>query len=122
MLTLAPLPLQVRDEKGRRRLHGAFTGGFSAGYFNTVGSAEGWTPAAFVSSRGARAAAAKQARPEDFMDDEDLAERKESRMLVDETEEADLGAGFGGTAAAGLDDNEWVPLLLRLHFPGDQRC
>lgn len=22
----------VRDEKGRRRLHGAFTGGFSAGY------------------------------------------------------------------------------------------
>ena len=32
---------QVRDEKGRRRLHGAFTGGFSAGYFNTVGSKEG---------------------------------------------------------------------------------
>jgi len=31
----------VRDEKGRRRLHGAFTGGFSAGYFNTVGSKEG---------------------------------------------------------------------------------
>lgn len=32
---------QVRDEKGRRRLHGAFTGGFSAGYFNSVGSKEG---------------------------------------------------------------------------------
>ncbi|KAG8752865.1 hypothetical protein FRC14_006646 [Serendipita sp. 396] len=32
---------EVRDEKGRRRLHGAFTGGFSAGYFNTVGSKEG---------------------------------------------------------------------------------
>ena len=27
--------------KGRRRFHGAFTGGFSAGYFNTVGSEEG---------------------------------------------------------------------------------
>lgn len=27
----------VRDENGRRRLHGAFTGGFSAGYWNTVG-------------------------------------------------------------------------------------
>ena len=26
----------VTDERGRRRLHGAFTGGFSAGYFNTV--------------------------------------------------------------------------------------
>jgi Protein of unknown function (DUF1604) len=35
------VPIQVRDEQGRRRLHGAFTGGFSAGYFNTVGSKEG---------------------------------------------------------------------------------
>ena len=26
------------DEQGRKRFHGAFTGGFSAGYFNTVGS------------------------------------------------------------------------------------
>lgn len=31
----------VTDEKGRRRFHGAFTGGFSAGYFNTVGTKEG---------------------------------------------------------------------------------
>ena len=31
----------VLDEQGRRRFHGAFTGGFSAGYFNTVGSKEG---------------------------------------------------------------------------------
>lgn len=30
------------DENGRRRFHGAFTGGFSAGYYNTVGSKEGW--------------------------------------------------------------------------------
>ena len=29
------------NEKGQRRFHGAFTGGFSAGYHNTVGSAEG---------------------------------------------------------------------------------
>ncbi|OWK16238.1 GPATCH1 [Cervus elaphus hippelaphus] len=39
-----PIPLQdqtVRDEKGRyKRFHGAFSGGFSAGYFNTVGSKE----------------------------------------------------------------------------------
>jgi hypothetical protein len=32
---------EARDEKGRRRFHGAFTGGFSAGYYNTVGSKEG---------------------------------------------------------------------------------
>ena len=31
----------VRDAQGRLRFHGAFTGGFSAGYFNTVGSKEG---------------------------------------------------------------------------------
>ena len=73
-------------------MHGAFTGGFSAGYFNTVGSEEGWTPSTFVSSRssggasGGGAAPSRQAttapptthkreqRPEDFMDDEDLAE------------------------------------------------
>jgi hypothetical protein len=31
----------VKDENGRRRFHGAFTGGFSAGYWNTVGSKDG---------------------------------------------------------------------------------
>ncbi|TCD61711.1 hypothetical protein EIP91_008020 [Steccherinum ochraceum] len=82
---------EVRDEKGRRRLHGAFTGGFSAGYFNTVGSKEGWAPATFVSSRSDRAKQ-KAVRPEDFMDEEDLAELAESRKLVDETDEMDLGS------------------------------
>ncbi|KAI8542092.1 hypothetical protein RHMOL_Rhmol08G0112100 [Rhododendron molle] len=32
--------LLVTDEEGRRRFHGAFTGGYSAGYYNTVGSKE----------------------------------------------------------------------------------
>ncbi|KAH9391183.1 G patch domain-containing protein 1 [Tyrophagus putrescentiae] len=65
----------VRDERGRRRFHGAFTGGFSAGYWNTVGSAEGFTPQIFSSSRvnkADRQKGAKGARPEDFMDDEDF--------------------------------------------------
>ncbi|KAI0825617.1 hypothetical protein BC629DRAFT_1578337 [Irpex lacteus] len=87
---------EVRDEKGRRRLHGAFTGGFSAGYFNTVGSKEGWAPSTFVSSRSSRNKA-KTARPEDFMDEEDLAELRESRQLVDENDEMDFVRG--GTAA-----------------------
>ena len=43
------------DEQGRRRFHGAFTGGFSAGYYNTVGSKEGWAPSTFRSSRDSRA-------------------------------------------------------------------
>ncbi|KAG8437390.1 hypothetical protein GDO86_008185 [Hymenochirus boettgeri] len=72
-----PIPLQeqtVKDEKGRyKRFHGAFTGGFSAGYFNTVGSKEGWAPSTFVSSRQGRTEKVAS-RPEDFMDDEDLSE------------------------------------------------
>jgi G patch domain-containing protein 1 len=42
--TLRTLPVwkqEVTDEQGRKRFHGAFTGGYSAGYFNTVGSAVG---------------------------------------------------------------------------------
>ncbi|KAF8316649.1 hypothetical protein DL93DRAFT_2056211 [Clavulina sp. PMI_390] len=85
----------VRDEQGRRRLHGAFTGGFSAGYFNTVGSKEGWTPSTFKSSRDSRAAS-KAARPEDFMDDEDLEELRNSKKIVDQTEEMDLLGGTQG--------------------------
>ncbi|XP_069495281.1 G patch domain-containing protein 1 isoform X2 [Ambystoma mexicanum] len=74
-----PIPIQeqtVKDEKGRyKRFHGAFTGGFSAGYYNTAGSKEGWTPSAFVSSRQGKAERPSvHKRPEDFMDDEDLGE------------------------------------------------
>ena len=39
------------DANGKRRFHGAFTGGFSAGFWNTVGSLEGWKPQTFKSSR-----------------------------------------------------------------------
>lgn len=61
------------DSNGRRRFHGAFTGGFSAGYWNTVGSKDGWTPQSFKSSRSEKAALAAQ-KPDDFMDDEDVGE------------------------------------------------
>ncbi|XP_015191144.1 PREDICTED: G patch domain-containing protein 1 homolog [Polistes dominula] len=60
------------DAQGRRRFHGAFTGGFSAGYFNTVGTRDGWKPQQFKSSRGTKAKAVAQ-QPEDFMDDEDVS-------------------------------------------------
>lgn len=59
----------ARDKQGRRRFHGAFTGGFSAGFFNSVGSLEGWTPSQFKSSRGDKAQPFKQTA-EDFMDEE----------------------------------------------------
>ncbi|KAK9448532.1 uncharacterized protein V1518DRAFT_456111 [Limtongia smithiae] len=72
---------EARDERGRKRFHGAFTGGFSAGYFNTVGSKEGWTPSSFSSSRTDRAEI-KTFTPEDFMDEEDLADMRSSETLV----------------------------------------
>lgn len=46
------------------RFHGAFTGGFSAGYFNTVGTKEGWKPSQVKK---------RDQKLEDFMDDEDHA-------------------------------------------------
>ncbi|KAK3716384.1 hypothetical protein LTR37_006534 [Vermiconidia calcicola] len=83
---------EVTDERGRKRLHGAFTGGWSAGYYNSVGSKEGWTPKTFVSSRGAKKAGGGKPgqRVEDFMDEEDLAARDEAQQL--ET----VGANFAG--------------------------
>lgn len=69
----ASLDLTVRDEQGRRRFHGAFTGGFSAGYFNSVGSKEGWVPSQFTSSRKSKwSKDLIRDRPEDFMDEEDF--------------------------------------------------
>ncbi|KAF2145605.1 uncharacterized protein K452DRAFT_264787 [Aplosporella prunicola CBS 121167] len=91
----------VTDDRGRKRLHGAFTGGFSAGYFNTVGSKEGWTPSTFVSSRANRHKDqnnAAQARPEDYMDDEDLADAREAEKI--QTAGAFSGFGTAGEAAA----------------------
>jgi len=61
----------VRDVNGIRRFHGAFTGGFSAGHFNTVNTPQGWYPKQFKSSRESKSDKTSQ-RPEDFMDDEDV--------------------------------------------------
>uniref|UniRef100_F1KVZ8 G patch domain-containing protein 1 n=1 Tax=Ascaris suum TaxID=6253 RepID=F1KVZ8_ASCSU len=91
VLSRRPLGVQeqvVRDEKGRRRFHGAFTGGFSAGYFNTVGTKEGWQPKQFRSSRDERGERFEQ-RAEDFMDEEDMGEfgiaSRRMRTALDDT-------------------------------------
>ncbi|CAK7323153.1 unnamed protein product [Dovyalis caffra] len=74
-----PPVTSVRDEEGRRRFHGAFTGGFSAGYYNTAGSKEGWAPQSFTSSRKNRAEF-KQQSILNFLD-EDEKEELEGRSL-----------------------------------------
>ncbi|KAI0506054.1 hypothetical protein F5B22DRAFT_482113 [Xylaria bambusicola] len=100
---------EVRDERGRKRLHGAFTGGWSAGYFNTVGSKEGWTPSTFVSSRSNRhkdEQKTSQQRIEDFMDEEDLADAADAEKLQTAQGFAGLGSteedGIGRGGLAGL--------------------
>mmetsp|Transcript_31934 Transcript_31934/g.96305 ORF Transcript_31934/g.96305 Transcript_31934/m.96305 type:complete len:715 (-) Transcript_31934:337-2481(-) len=65
----------VAKSRGERTFYGAFTGGFSAGYWNTVGSKEGWEPSSFFASRSTRSKQAA-ARAEDYMDEEDLREHE----------------------------------------------
>jgi G patch domain-containing protein 1 len=82
---------EVLDEQGRRRFHGAFTGGFSAGYYNSVGSKEGWMPSTFRSSRKDKekrdsSEKAVGSRPEDFMDEEDLESLREGRGALGSTQ------------------------------------
>mmetsp|Transcript_22157 Transcript_22157/g.61654 ORF Transcript_22157/g.61654 Transcript_22157/m.61654 type:complete len:931 (-) Transcript_22157:443-3235(-) len=58
-------PFQKRQKQLQPRFHGAFTGGFSAGHFNTVGTKEGWTPSQNK---------IRDQKLEDFMDEEDHAD------------------------------------------------
>lgn len=67
----------VRDEQGRRRFHGAFTGGFSAGYYNSVGTIEGFRPKSFVTHKRQSVKDDQTKfshKPEDYMDEEDFGE------------------------------------------------
>jgi G patch domain-containing protein 1 len=103
---------EVTDEQGRKRFHGAFTGGYSAGYFNSVGSKEGWTPSTFVSSRTNRAKdqqghSRQQQRPEDFMDEEDHAEAEAAKTVATR----DGFDGIGETADDKIRRNALIDLM-----------
>ncbi|XP_078608673.1 G patch domain-containing protein 1-like isoform X2 [Branchiostoma floridae x Branchiostoma japonicum] len=105
----------VTDRQGRRRFHGAFTGGFSAGYYNTVDTPEGWTPATFVSSRSSKAGQLQQ-RPEDFMDDEDMGEFGIAPKTVTTTREflsEEKEDVRRKRAAAAADQHSVLPALLQ---------
>ncbi|XP_059388231.1 G patch domain-containing protein 1 [Carassius carassius] len=111
-----PVPVHeqtVKDEKGRyKRFHGAFTGGFSAGYFNTVGTQEGWTPSTFVSSRQQKAEK-QRARPEDFMDEEDFSEHGIAPQEIVTT------ADFASERKDQLKDKARAVSSLAALIPGD---
>lgn len=111
-----PVPLHdqtVKDEKGRyQRFHGAFTGGFSAGYFNTVGTKEGWTPSTFVSTRQQKAEK-QNARPEDFMDEEDFGEHGIAPREITTTDD------FGSKRRDQIRDKAKAITALTAPIPGD---
>ena len=83
MSGLRYVPRHKRRQKADR-LHGAFAGGFSAGYFNTVGSREGWQP--------------RQDRVDENQDDDSNIDRKKSEHerqqvedFMDEQDHSDWG-------------------------------
>uniref|UniRef100_A0A182JRA6 G-patch domain-containing protein n=1 Tax=Anopheles christyi TaxID=43041 RepID=A0A182JRA6_9DIPT len=96
----------VLDSNGKRRFHGAFTGGFSAGYWNTVGSEEGWKPAEFKSSRTEKSSFARQQNPMDFMDEEDLGEFGIAPQRVQAKED------FAHSSAAGKSNKRRLDLTF----------
>src|SRR3990167_2442361 len=61
-----------RDEKGSKKFHGAFTGGFVAGYNNTVGSEMGWSSGGAMTATRDKPITAKSQSIMDFMDEDDL--------------------------------------------------
>jgi G patch domain-containing protein 1 len=86
-MSFVKLGTKKEDQKDnkRQKLHGAFQGGFSAGYYNTVGSKEGWKPKQFTSSKSSNFTQTKT----DFMDEEDYKEF--GHVLINE-EYAELGS------------------------------
>ncbi|XP_055908072.1 G patch domain-containing protein 1 homolog [Eupeodes corollae] len=115
----------VTDENGRRRFHGAFTGGFSAGFWNTVGSLEGWKPQSFKSSRSEKAEKRQQQLPTDFMDDEDLGEfgiapqRIQARDDFSKTDESQSRKRKFATRDSGAIPG--VPILHQLLEPAREK-
>ncbi|KAH0477564.1 MAG: uncharacterized protein KVP18_002150 [Porospora cf. gigantea A] len=92
-----------KDLNQKERFHGAFTGGFSAGFHNTVGSVEGWTPTTFSSTRQKRHQYKQQI--EDIIDDEDKNEISLIKPLLLQTKP---------------DSNDANPLSAMLRYEGDE--
>ena len=86
------------------RFHGAFTGGFSAGYFNTVDTNEGWKP-----SNEQR----RQQKLEDFMDEQDHEEWGGPKSVRQEFKEKDKDSSLATTTSTAAP----LESLLRVSRP-----
>ena len=116
---LAAVAGEVRDAEGRRRFHGAMTGGWSAGYHNTVGSAEGWAPTPWVSSRGSKAGPMRVQTPSDFMDcDDDTALAGAELRIIGNNSSGASGGGAGGGRSR---ENEEIHEIFSKNLPTRNR-
>jgi G patch domain-containing protein 1 len=81
-----------QQQQQQQRFHGAFTGGFSAGYFNTVDTKEGWVP--------------KQSNEEEEHTDSSLSKkRRKPQKMEDFMDEQDFNE-WGGPTSVKRDFSE----------------
>ena len=88
--------MKAKDPQGNTRWKGAFTGGFEAGFKNTCGSKNGWTPTSFVSSVFKKAETSNERTIFDYMDKEDLGRESVSQNIV-------LNSNFEGSKTEGYN-------------------
>ncbi|CAF1004108.1 unnamed protein product, partial [Didymodactylos carnosus] len=98
-----------------KRFHGAFTGGFSAGFYNSVGSVEGWRPSEFVSSRTSRAEK-RSFDPEHFMDEGDFGEHgiNPKQIKVRNTFEQNSSSSAGPTKTSVSTNNDILRDMIKI--------
>ena len=85
----------------------------------TLKPLSGWAPSTFKSSRTERAKQ-KTLRPEDFMDEEDIAELRDSQTLVLQSEEVDIAGRYAGDLASrslAADGEPEYGLQIFLDYP-----
>jgi G patch domain-containing protein 1 len=98
------IPPAKRKQHGQQpRFHGAFTGGFSAGHFNTVGTRDGWKPS--TEQR-------REQTLEDFMDEQDVHEWGGPTSLRQDFNDQSNERERSATAAAPLDSLLLAPRPL----------
>ena len=132
MSGLRYIPRHKRRQQADR-LHGAFAGGFSAGYFNTVGSREGWQPRQTTTlapdeddnDASMPKRQQQQQEVEDFMDEQDHNEWGGPRRVRQDLAAGDIdnsrsnnhdedhsGEGVLAAAAAARKNQEFLDAAL----------
>jgi Protein of unknown function (DUF1604) len=110
--------LRTAQQQKNERFHGAFTGGFSAGYYNTVGSREGWEPTEYGASTASRMELPGQNVPQQsihsFMDEQDHNEWGGPQGIRNEFVSADsVGAASAGASNSKRQEKMTDPFTVQ---------